>query len=169
MISPLEGALGVFLAMVLLGAAGHKLTGLDRAAKAAAGLIGQSSFSRTIAVLAAGIEAGLALAMLFPASRAFAAGGAACLWLVYALLLNRVARSGGTGFDCGCSFSRQSSDSRDQRMVAAGLAGLAAVLALLPEHAAPSFATVFAALGFFALYIAIGELLSVKKAKERLL
>ncbi|CAH0357233.1 MauE/DoxX family redox-associated membrane protein [Sphingobium sp. CECT 9361] len=164
--APVEGALALFLCITLVGAAAHKLAGLDRAASAVAGLLGFDASARSLAIAAACVELAIGLAALIPTARTGALIGAAILWGGYALLLDRVARSGRAGFDCGCSLSRRSSDSGDQRLLAAALAALALAVALSPAHAAPGFMSMIAALGLFAIYIAIGELLSIRKITE---
>ena len=166
MMTMAEGALTLFLSILLVGAAVHKFMRRDRASTAVAGLLGLGSGAPAMAMAAACAELAIGVAMLLPETRTFAAVAAASLWGGYALLLDRVARSGRAVFDCGCSFFRRSSGSGDQRLIAATLALLAAAVALLPAHAALTILSVPAGLGFFALYVAVGELLSIRKITE---
>lgn len=163
---PLEGSVSVFLGLVLLMSASHKLAALERSSTAVAGLLGLTRPSRPLALLAASVEIALGILVVVPGYRSLAATGAAGLWLIYAALLQRMIASGRRGFDCGCSLSRRSGDTADQRWLATGLAAIATVIALLPASAAPGFGAVLAGFGFLALYLAAGELLAVRTILE---
>lgn len=160
--------IALFLAVVLLTAAAHKLVARDRLAAAAARLTGVSpALGQPLSFAAAAVEAGAGLALAAPAARPAGALIAALLWAGYALLLWRAHRAG-RAFDCGCSFGAQ------PKIVtlfpvkrAVILALLAVVVALLPAGM-PGVLDLFAALGFFALYLAAGELAAVSSTGRSL-
>lgn len=163
---PIEGTLSLFLALVLMSSAGYKFMSPERSARAAGMLLGRSSSSKPVAMFAAVVEALFCLGMVIPQTRVPAALCSMGLWLLYALMLHRVAKSGGSAFDCGCSFSRKSGGSDAQRFIALGLAALAAVVALMPVHVRPDMTALLGAFGFYALYIAVGELVPTREALE---
>jgi hypothetical protein len=157
--------LSLFLALVLTMAAAHKVMERDRLATAAAKLTGASTaLGPVISLGASALEAMAALALLFPSSRVVGALLAASLWGVYSLALMR---RFGTPLDCGCSFaSREKPVDALAIARAVGLATLALAVFMIP---AQPFAllSIFAALGFFALYLAMGELTSITISKPR--
>lgn len=153
--------LALFLAVVLLTAALHKLVARDRLAAAAARLAGVApALGQPLSFAAAAVEAGAGLALLMPAARPVGALVAALLWTAYAVLLLRAHRAG-RAFDCGCSFGAQ------PKVVTLYPAKRAVVLAALAIGAGlfpvsmPGVLDLFAALAFFALYLAAGELAAV--------
>lgn len=160
-------SLALFLAIILLTAAVHKLVAVDRLAGAAARLAGVSpALGQPLSFSAAAIEAGAGIALLVPAARPAGALVAALLWGGYALLLLRAHRAGGH-FDCGCSFGTQrKARSRYPIWRATVLALL--VLPLLLPAAAPMVTDLFAALAFFALYLAAGELAAIPSLRRSL-
>jgi hypothetical protein len=160
--------LALFLALILLTAAVHKLIARDRLATAAARLAGVSpALGQPLSFAAAAVEAAAGLALLLPAARPAGALLAALLWTGYAALLLRAWRAR-RAFDCGCSFGAA------PKLVtlypvkrATVLAVLAVILALLPA-AAPGILDPFAALAFFALYLAAGEIAAVPSNRRSL-
>jgi Methylamine utilisation protein MauE len=157
--------LSLFLALVLMMAAAHKVMERGRMAASAAALTGASAaLGSVLSIGAAAYEAVVALALLFPTSRPSGALLAAGLWALYGVAL---ARSLGSSLDCGCSFaSREKSIDSFVLARAFCLAVLSIALFLVP---AGSFTilTPFAALGFFALYLALGELTSITSFGRR--
>jgi len=160
-VSGVAAPLALFLAVVLLTAAAHKLVARDRLAAAAARLAGVSpALGQPLSFAAAAVEAGAGLALVLPTARPAGALVAALLWAVYAVLLLRAHRAG-RAFDCGCSFGSQAKVASLYPAKRAGvLAGLAAIAVVLPT-AMPGVLDLFAALAFFALYLAAGELAAV--------
>lgn len=160
-VSAVASALAFFLAVVLLTAAAHKLVARDRLAAAAARLAGVSpALGQPLSLAAAAVEAGAGLALVAPATRPAGAAIAAVLWAAYAVLLLRAHRAG-RAFDCGCSFGVSPKIITLYPAKRAGvLAGLATAAALLPASF-PGVLDPFAALAFFALYLAAGELAAV--------
>jgi hypothetical protein len=160
--------IALFLAVVLLTAAAHKLVAMDRLATATARLTGVApALGQPLSLAAAAVETGAGLALAVPAARPAGALIAVLLWAAYALLLLRAHRAG-RAFDCGCSFGAQ------PKIVtlypakrAAVLALLAVVVALLPATM-PGVLDLFAALGLFALYLAAGELAAVSSTGRSL-
>lgn len=153
------GALTLFLALVLLMSAGHKLVERDRMAIAAARLTGATqAIGLVISLGAAACEAMAALALLLAASLKVGGLLAALIWSAYGVAL---ARRFGTTLDCGCSFA---SHERPVDVFAVarafGLAALALSCFALPGGAI-SILSVFAAFGFLALYLALGEIASI--------
>lgn len=157
--------LSLFLALVLAMAAGHKLLDRERLAASAAALTGAPvALGSTISLAAAAYEAAVALALLIPTTRVAGAALAAVLWSVYGLaLLRRL----GTALDCGCNFAaREKPVDRFAVLRAFALAALAWGVALTP--AAPlTILAPFAALGFLALYLALGEVMGITISERR--
>lgn len=158
-------ALSLFLALVLAMAAGHKLLDRERLAASAAALTGApDALGPVLALAAAAYEAAVALALLFPATRAAGAILAAVLWSVYGIALLR--RLGST-LDCGCNFAaRDKPVDRFSVIRAFGLAALAGAVLFAPALPVTILAP-FAALGFLALYLALGEVMSITKFERR--
>jgi hypothetical protein len=153
--------LALFLAMVLLTAAMHKLVARDRLAAAAARLAGVSpALGQPLSFTAAAVEAGAGLALIMPAARPAGALVAALLWAAYALLLLRAHRAG-RAFDCGCSFGAQPKVVTLYPVKRAAVLAVLAIGAPLLPAAIPGVLDLFAALAFFALYLAAGELAAV--------
>jgi hypothetical protein len=95
-------ALAWFLAGFLALAAAHKQLDRDRLGAAAAALVGgQADQAPMLLIGAAGLELALAVAMVIPETRSFAALGAALLWLGYGALVWRL-RTRDAAADCGC-------------------------------------------------------------------
>lgn len=166
MTAPLANALALFLALVLGGASVHKFLDPGRASSAAAALIGLKAPAVLPALLAAVAEAVLALGLIAPVTRLFAAAGAVLLLAGYALLVRRAAVSGRASFDCGCSLSRRASSSKDQWKVTAALAILALLVALLPAPREADLPALLGAMAMASLYVALGELLSARKLRK---
>jgi hypothetical protein len=150
------GALAYFLALVLLVAAAHKAVARERMAVATARLLGLNhAMGATFAWTAAGIEALAALALILPDTRALGAIIAALLWAGYGVAL---VRHWGQTLDCGCSFSsRENPVGLFAVARATALALLGVMVAIFPSATFTPEAP-FAALGFFALLTATGEL-----------
>jgi hypothetical protein len=157
--------LSLFLALLLFSAATHKLVERERLAASAAVLSGTSAaLGPVISLGAAALEAMAGLALLFPASRAVGALIAGGLWAAYGMAL--VTRYG-SPLDCGCSFaSREKPVDAFAVSRAFGLALLALTVFLFPAQPF-SFLSIFAASGFFALYLALGELTAITISKPR--
>jgi hypothetical protein len=158
-------AVSLFLALVLIAAAGHKVIERDRLATSAAVLTGASvALGPVISLGAASVEAMAALALIFPASRSVGSLLAASIWAIYGLAL---IRHYGSPLDCGCNFVSQEKPVDVFTVFRAfGLSALGlAVFAVTQQPFALLF--IFAALGFFALYLALGELLSITISKPR--
>lgn len=144
-----------FLALVLAGSAGHKAIAHERLALASARLLGLRASFGPLALIAAGtIEGAAALCLLVPALHMAGAGMAAALWSAYAIAL---ARHRGQTLDCGCDLV-----ARSRRIGAVHILRPAALalLALIPS-ASFDITAPFAGLGLLALYLALGELLSI--------
>lgn len=157
--------LSLFLALVLAMAAGHKLLDRERLAASAAALTGAPvALGSVIALATAAYEAAVALALLFPATRAAGAVLAAALWSIYGLAL---VRRLGSSLDCGCNFAARAKPvDRFAVLRAFSLAALAAVVLLTP--ALPfTILSPFAALGFLALYLALGEIMGITIYERR--
>ena len=159
-----------FLALVLAAAAVHKLIARDRVAAAAAGLIGVPlRLGLPLSITAAMVEGLAAASILIPVTRPAGALAATALWCLYATLLLAKTRHGTEPFDCGCSFGRARRGA-GQRFAAVQpllLAGLALVVAM---RASQKFEIepVFAALAFFGLYLAAGELAALPASRRSL-
>lgn len=157
--------LSLFLALVLAMAAGHKLLDRERLAASAAALTGASAAMGTvISLAAAAYEAVVALALLFPDTRAAGAALASVLWSVYGIaLLRRMGKS----LDCGCNFAaRERPIDLFAVLRAIGLAALATIVLFVPAIPLTILAP-FAALGFLALYLALGEVMAITNSAHR--
>lgn len=152
-------ALSLFLSLVLIVAAAHKLLNRDRLAMAVSRLIGLPLSTAMLAsYAAAAVEALAALSLLFAETHQVGGTIAAALWLGYAILLSRRL---GQSLDCGCSLGRREKPVSVALIARAfGLSALALIAAFAP-HEAISVETLFAALGFLALYLALDELLAL--------
>lgn len=153
--------ISLFLALVLAVAAGHKLLDRERLAASAATLTGAPrALGATVSLAAAAYEAAAALSLVLPATRHAGAILAALLWLAYGTALWRRL---GSRLDCGCTFAaRVKPVDRFSVMRAFGLAALAGAVLLAPAVPVTILA-LFAALGFLALYLALGEVMSITK------
>lgn len=151
--------LSLFLALVLAMAAGHKLLDRERLAASAAALTSAPvALGSTISLAAAAYEAAVALALLFPATRLAGAMLAAVLWSVYGIALMR--RLGST-LDCGCNFAARAKPVDAFAVLRAfALAALAMTVLLTPAMPL-TLLSPFAALGFLALYLALGEIMAI--------
>jgi hypothetical protein len=149
------GGLSFFLALVLAGSAGHKALAHERMALAAARLLGLRASLGILALIAAGVvEGAAALCLLVPALHGAGVAMAVALWAVYAIAL---ARHRGETLDCGCDLV-----ARSRKIGAAHILRPAALalLALIPSTPF-DITALFAGLGLLALYVALGELLSI--------
>lgn len=157
--------LSLFLALVLAMAAGHKLLDRERLAASAAALTGAPvALGVPISLAAAAYEAAVALALLFPATRPAGAMLAAVLWSVYGIALMR--RLGST-LDCGCNFAARAKPVDSFAVLRAfALAALATIVLLTPAMPL-TLLSPFAALGFLALYLALGEIMSITIYRQR--
>jgi hypothetical protein len=156
--------ISLFLALVLVIAAGHKLLDRERLATSAAALTGApQAMGATISLAAAAYEAATALCLIFPATRTVGTILAALVWLAYGAALWR--RLGST-LDCGCNFAARAKPvDRFSVARALGLAALAATTLLTPAMPL-TILSPFAALGFLALYLALGEIMSITTFKR---
>jgi len=162
-------SLDIFFALVLLGAALHKLVSFNRLAAASARLAGVSAaFGPILTCCAAAWEVTSALAILFEPSRPLGLAAAAVLWGAYAVLTWRV-KLRGQAFDCGCTFG-SAGRGADPLTVprAAGLSLAAAGLALLPVPPQFGVTAILAGLAFLGLLVAAGELAAVIPMSRRL-
>lgn len=188
---PMAGVLAVlcaetawFLALVLAGAALHKLYAQSRARRAAAELLGVSWRGAGLAVWVAAATEGLAaLCVVNPSSRGAGASLAAVLFAVYLGVMARAIFVGRRQIDCGCSFgtthrplgSWQILRTASLMLLAAAVAGLAhgpavrefaSVYATSPgELACESMA----ALAFLALYVALDHVLALRPLRDGVL
>lgn len=157
--------LSLFLALVLAMAAGHKLLDRERLAASAVALTGAPvALGASISLAAAAYEAATALALLLPATRPAGAMLAAILWAAYGFALWRRL---GMALDCGCNFAQRAKPVDPFAVARAfGLAALAVAVVLAP--ALPlTILSPFAALGFLALYLALGEVMSITIFERR--
>ena len=153
--------LPMFLALVLAVAAAHKAQSGARLGIAAARLAGVSpSTGQLLLVVAGAAEAIAAICLVIPAATVVGALIAALVCSAYALALWR--RRGET-HDSGCDIAaRPRPIGRGQILRAAVLAGLAALLLVLPAPAGISPAeALLTAFAFLALYFGASELLSI--------
>jgi hypothetical protein len=149
-------ALAYFLALVLLVAAAHKAVAHERMAVATARLLSlNSAVGSALAWTAAGLETLAALALILPETRMLGAVIAAMIWAGYGVAL---LRHWGQTLDCGCSFSsREKPVGLFAVARATALALLGVMVANFPSATFTPEAP-FAALAFFALLTAMGEL-----------
>lgn len=160
-----------FLALVLLAAALHKFVARERVASAAARLCGTSKRrGRILSVAAAAIEATSAVAMLGPSTRVGGALAATALWALYAILLGAKAARRTAPFDCGCDFGSAGRASRGSAVIIRplGLMGLAGFVILAPSTGALTVEPLFASLGYFAIYVATGEIVALPPLRRNL-
>lgn len=153
--------LALFLAAVLGSSAAHKLVERARLTRATAGLLRMSPVvAMPLTMAAAAIEAGAALALLFPASRPVGALLAALLWALYGAALLTARRRGDAAIDCGCDFGKPR-QGIGAFAVARAFALAAGALALLLSPAGGGgidVQSILAALAFLALLFAAGEI-----------
>jgi cation transporter-like permease len=157
--------LAVFLALVLVLSASHKLVAPDRLGAATARLAGVGSATgQVLSFAAAAIEGAAALALVAPGLQAVGGALAALLWSAYGAALWR---RRGLRLDCGCTFAAREKPVDGVAIArAVTLAGLAFGVATAP--AAPmSIETPFAALALLALYVAFGELAAIPAPQWR--
>lgn len=158
------------LICVLTAAAIHKLVQRHRLAVATSSLLGVGLPVGSVLSLAAAACEGLAaVAILSPAGRVAGAMLAAGLWVVYATALAVARLRGGAPFDCGCSFGTRA---RPIDALSLGrpllLAAVAILVATSPaEPSSIGIFTAFAALAFFSLFWAAGELAALPSPKRR--
>jgi hypothetical protein len=165
-----------FLALLLAGAALHKLVARARARRAAGDLLGCSSRVAGIAAGAAALVEGVAAVCLgYASSRWLGALLAAALWAVSLGLIGRAISHGRSHLDCGCSFGkahqplgrRQVLRTACLCLLAAGVAGLTYDPASNGTASAtsPDFAQltceVLAAPALLALYAALDHVLAL--------
>lgn len=158
-------AIAIFLTLVLALSSAHKLAAPERLGAAAARLAGtRATNGALLSFGASAIEGAAALALLFEETRIVGACLAAVLWTTYAVFLWR---QRGQSLDCGCSFGKR------ERPVAlsivaraGGLAAVAMVVILIPR-APIEIEALFAGFGFFALYLALDELLAIPQPAWR--
>jgi hypothetical protein len=149
-----------FLALVLIASAAHKIVVRERLASAFAQLCGTSNrLGRFLCLAAASIEAGSAIAIVVPASRPGGALAAAALWTFYAALLGVRTIDREAPFDWGREFDKPRREPRDRASIARALvlAALAMMTMLLPTGGL-ALESLSAALGYFVVYLAAGEI-----------
>lgn len=158
-------ALNLFCAMLLAGSAAHKALARDRLAPVAARLAGTSAALGPVVLLLAGAgEMAAAVFLVTPPLHAVGALIAAAIWAAYAIALWR---KRGQTLDCGCDLAARAKPV-SAAIVArpAALSALALILSTLP--AAPlTLDAPFAAAGFLALYLGLGELLATPRPAWR--
>jgi len=132
----LETELAWFMALLLAGAALHKLFARARARRAAGELLRVSLRGAGVAAAAAiAIEIAASLCLGYAPWRGVGASLAAALWAVYLGLICRAIISGRKELDCGCSFAKAHRPlGRWQILRTACLSLLAAALAALAYH-----------------------------------
>jgi hypothetical protein len=149
-------ALALFLALLLLGAAGQKAMQRDRLTHAVARLAGVNMPSAMLLlVLAAVLEAVSALALLVPATRVGGAAGAAAIWTIYAVAL---LRRRGAVLDCGCDFAAREKPVGPVTILRPALLSVAAIACALAPPSGWTAETPFAAAALIALWFAASEL-----------
>lgn len=155
----------IFLAIVLVISAAHKLARPERMSLAMAKLSGLRTGVASTAVFGvAALEFLAATALLFAQSRTIGATFAALIWFAYGIAL---LRKSGTSLDCGCDFSaREKPIGAFDILRAFGLSFLAVLVIQVPATMA-SIITPFVIFGFLALYLAMGELAAIPKPQER--
>jgi len=160
----------LFAALVLGTAAAHKIVESERLARAAASLTGlPMSCGVVLSIGAAAVESSTAVALVFPASRQIAAGAAATLWTLYAVLLVRAEHKGLT-LDCGCTLSKKNRDKMPLPYVrAVALAALVGVVALVPARIGLQSLDAVSGLAIFSLYLAADELIAVRVLRRRVI
>lgn len=154
----------IFLALVLMVSAGHKLIERERMAVATARLTGVSAaMSAPLTLAVAALELLGALGLMLSPARAVGVIVAVIVWSGYAIALFR---HRGETLDCGCTFAAREKRVDDFAVLRpVMLAALAVPVAFVP--AAPlSWSTPFAALAFLSLYLAIGELTALPHRKR---
>ncbi len=154
-------AMALFLALVLAGAAIHKLIDGDRLAGATGRLLGLNPpLARTAMLAAAALEGAAALALFPPASRPLGAAIAALVWLAYGIALSAARRRGESAMDCGCSFAAHRGGIDGFTLLRPFALTLLALAVMLAPAGGPGFAVepLFAALALYALFFAAGEL-----------
>lgn len=159
----------LFMALVLGGAAVHKLIATDRLAVATGRLLGLSPpVVRPITFGTAALEGAAALALIYAPARALGAVVAALVWLAYGAALLAAQRRGESAMDCGCSFAPQSGGIDRFTIVRAFALALSAVaLAAAPVSAAAGMIeSLFAAFAFYALFLAAGELAALPSLRR---
>lgn len=161
-------ALALFLALVLAGAAIHKLVDGDRLAGATGRLLGLNPpLARTVMLAAAALEAAGALALFPTASRPLGAAIAAFVWLAYGIALLAARRRGESAMDCGCSFATHRGGIDSFTLLRPfALAAIAVLVILVPNPSAFTVEPLFAALALYALLLAAGELAALPSTRR---
>ncbi|MBS0483034.1 MAG: hypothetical protein JSR96_13000 [Proteobacteria bacterium] len=152
----MSAALTLFLAVLLLASALHKVAARDRLAMSAARLAGAPlPLGQPLLFAALSIEALAGAALLVAPLHQAGAVATGGLWTLYAITL--IARRGQV-LDCGCDlFSREKPVDAFAIARPLGLALLAFTLAVVPKPAWTVDAP-FAAIALLALWFAAGEL-----------
>lgn len=157
------------LICVLAAAAIHKLVQQQRLARATSKLLGIGlPVGGVLSLAAAATEALAAAAILSPAGRVAGATLAATLWLAYAAALAAARVRDVAQFDCGCSFGARARPI-DALALARPLllAALAILVATSPSEPSDiGIFAAFAALAFFTLSLAAGELAALPSPKR---
>ncbi len=167
MIQELSLSLAIFLVLVLGTAGVHKVLEPARLASAAARLLGVAPrFGLPLSLCAAIVELAAAVLLLVPATRQVGALAAASLCALYSILLFRA--RGGAVFDCGCVFGSQATaSSRASAFRALAIAAMAVLVAVPPGSKPMGILDILAALGFFSLYLAVSEIVTVSGTQGR--
>lgn len=154
----------LFLAAILGLSAAHKLVERVRLASATGDLLRlHAAVAIPITMAAAAVEVAAALALVFPASRPVGAAMAALVWSIYAVALVAARQRGDIAIDCGCDFGKRSSGIGGYAIGRAfALVAVALVLCVAPaSEGGLGIDSLFAALGFLALYFAAGEIAQI--------
>ncbi len=155
----------IFLALVLGVSAAHKILAAARLANAAARLAGVPLvYGQMLSVCAAAVEGLAAISLLFDETRVLGASLATGIWAGYAVLL-WLRR--GQSLDCGCSFGQREKRvglPTIARSVGLSIIGLTAILF---PFGPITMESLFAGLGFLALYFALDELLAIPQPAWR--
>lgn len=159
-------AVAIFLALVLISAAIHKLYARERLVFATSRLLRvNAGLALPVMLGAAALEAAAALALVISQTRTVGALLAVVLWGVYFAALTAAARRGEALLDCGCSFGAHAQGiDRFVLLRPLFLGGLALFVAALPKGLDP--VAPFAALAFFTAYLAAGELAGAWRAAQ---
>ena len=165
----LAAQLAVFLGLLLLGSAFHKVFGFERARSVMQGFAGIPARLAPMAVVLVAVAELLAGLLLCSASyRGVGASIAVLAWSAYlAVILRRIAQ-GRSDLDCGCSFgAAHSSLGAFQVVRNAVLIGLALIVGLAgaPREIGPGLQPVqlLPALALLALYAALDQIMTLKR------
>lgn len=161
--------LALFMALVLGGAAIHKLAATDRLAAATGRLLKLvAPIARPITLGVAALECAAAFALIYAPSRPSGALIAALVWFAYGTALLAARRRGESAMDCGCSFGVHGGGIDSFVLFRPFLLALLAIaLAVTPAGTTTgTIEPLFAALALYALLLAAGELAALPSIRR---